>query len=167
MLAFATAALLLAGAPETDRFASTSLEESQRRVLQAWNTGLESVNGYYHWATHSVVLDRYIAQQKAVQVGKDLEAARAAFTEMAGMLTPSARATVTGEVTTVNDALAKADAQLSKLRMESGAASPSRTEARFLTAELYRSLSTIHQAQLAIGQKLGLAPEERTRERAR
>ncbi len=167
MFAFATAALLLAGAPEIDRFATTSLEESQRRVLRAWNTGLESVNGYYHWATHSVSLDRYIAQQKAVQIGKDLEAAKGAFTEMAGTLTPSARTTVTGEVTTINDALAKADAQLSKLRMESGAASPSRTEVRFLTSELYRSLSTMHEAQLAIGQKLGVTPEERTKERAR
>lgn len=167
MLALATAALLLAGATETDRFATTSLEESQRRVMRAWYTGLESVNGYYHWATHSVSLDRDIAQQKVVQIGKDLEAAKSAFAEMGGALTPSARATVTGEVTTVNDALAKADAQLSKLRMESGAASPSRTEARFLTSELYRSLGTIHEAQQAIGRKLGIPPEERTRDRAR
>lgn len=167
MLAFATAALLLAGAPDTDRFAGTSLEESQRRAVRAWNAGLESVNGYYHWATHSVSLDRTIAQQKAVQIGKDLEAARTAFADMAGVLTPAARATVAGEVTTLGDALAKADAQLAKLRLESGAASPSRTEARYLTSELYRSLSTIHETQLAIGQRLGITPEERTRDRAR
>lgn len=167
MFAIATAALLVAAAPDNDRFAGTNLQESQRRALAAWDTGLESVNGYYHWATHSVSLDRFIAQQKVVQIGKDLEAARSVFTEMGTALTPSIRTRVSGDVTTINDALAKADAQLSKLRMESGAANPNRTEARFLTSELYRSLSTIKEAQLAIGQKLGLDPEERTRDRSR
>lgn len=167
MLAVATAVLLLAAPPENDRFERTSLQEGQRRALAAYNAGLESLNGYYHWATHSVSLDRYIAQQKALQIGKDLEAARSSFTDMAGMLDPTARARVAGEVTTINDGLAKADGQLSKLRTESGAAAPNRTEARFLLAEMYRSLSTVQEAQLAIGQKLGITSAERTRERAR
>lgn len=167
MLALATAALVLAAPLDEGRFDRTSLKENQRAALAAHEASLEAVRGYYHWATHSVTLDRYIAQQKAVDIGQRLQASEEAVSRMAGALDAKAQAGVLGETTTLRDGLAKANTQLSRLRAESGAGTPSTTEVRFLTAELYRSLATVQETQVAIGAKLGITPEEHTRDRAR
>jgi len=168
MLALATAAALVTAVSlDNHRFDKAKVQEAQRAVLAAYDAGLDAVNGYYHWATHSVTIDRFIAQQQVVDIGRQLQASEEAFSSMAGLLEPRALGGITGDVTTVRDALTKANGTLSKLRAESGAATPNRTEVRFLTAEMYRSLMTAQDAQMAIGRKLEIMPQERTGDRAR
>jgi septation ring formation regulator EzrA len=168
MLALATTAALLATVPlDSQRFDKAKVQEAQREVLATYESGLEAVNGYYHWATHSVRLDRYLAQQKAVDIGNQVQASEAAFSRVTGLLEARTLDGIQGEVTAVRDALTKVNHSLSKLRGESGAAAPNRSEVRFLTAELFRSLTTAQEAQMSIGKKLGITRDDRTGDRAR
>jgi hypothetical protein len=169
MLTAIAAALILAApvADAPDRFDHTRTNEAQRAMLASFTTARELVSGTYNWASSSVTLDRYIAQQKALDISKQVRATEAEWTRMAGGLSSAQANQVKQEVTTIRDLLGQAQLSATKLSTEAGAASPNRMEVRHLTAGLYGALALAHEHQIALGKKLGLSSEQATTDRAR
>lgn len=169
MLTAITAALILATpvADATDRFGHTRTNEAQRAMLASFTTTRELVSGTYNWASSSVTLDRYIAQQKALDISKSVRATDAAWTKMVGGLSSTQADQVKQEATSIRDLFGQAQLTATKLSNEAGAASPNRTEVRHLTAQLYGALALAHEHQIAVGKRLGLSSEQASTDRAR
>jgi hypothetical protein len=169
MLSLTTAILLAASpvAPAASNDLRTPAPDSHRAVLSAVAATRDAVSSLYHWATHSVSLDRYLAQQQALDVGRGVQSATERFTAMTADLSSDQRSRVLAEVTTIRDALAKAESLAGKLRVEAGAASADPVEVRFLAMELYGTLAGVQEIQQAIGNKLDLPGEAPAENRAR
>lgn len=164
MLATLTLAVLLA-APVADapvRFDHTRTNEAQRAMLASFTTARELVSGTYNWASSSVTLDRYIAQQKALDISRHVRATEARWTQMVDGLSSAQADQVTHEVATIRDLFGQAQLSATKLSNEAGAASPTPTELRYLTSTLYGALALAHEHQIGIGKRLGLGSAEPT-----
>jgi len=169
MLSLTTAIILAASpvAPAASDDLRTPTPDSHRAVLSAVATTRDAVSGLFHWATHSVSLDRYLAQQQALDVGRGVQSAAERFTAMTADLSSDQRSRVLAEVTTIRDALAKAESLVGKLQVEAGAASADPVEVRLLASELYGTLAGMQEIQQAVGNKLGLPGEAPAEIRAR
>ncbi len=169
MLTAITAALILAApvADAADRFGHTRANDAQRAMLASFTTARELVSGTYNWASSSVTLDRYIAQQKALDISKHVRATGADWTRMAGGLSSAQANQAKQEVSSIRDLFLQAQLSATKLSNEAGAVAPNRTEVRHLTSELYGALALAHEHQIAIGKRLGLNSEQATTDRAR
>jgi hypothetical protein len=168
LTAIAAALILAAPVTETaDRFGHSRTNEAQRAMLASFTTTRELVSGTYNWASSSVTLDRYIAQQKALDISKHVRATEAAWTKMVGGLSSTQAGQVKQEATAIRDLFGQAQLTATKLSTEAGAASPNRTEVRHLTSELYGALALAHEHQIAVGKRLGLSSEQASTHRAR
>jgi hypothetical protein len=113
------------------------------------------------------MLDRYLAQQMALDAARNVEATERALTAVTGRLTPEESQPVSREMTTARDLLAKANRLDAQLRAEAGREPPSRTEFRATTAELYGALALAADVQKAVGHQLGIEPETAPKNRIR
>jgi hypothetical protein len=170
MLTLPTAALLLAAAPLTDapaRFDHAKLIEGQKALIASYAQTREVVSGVYHWATHNVMLDRYLAQQMALDAARSVEATERAFANLTGQLSPAEAEKVARETTAARDLLAKASRLAGELRSEAGRDLPRRTEVRAITGELYEAMALGANFQNAIGTRLGIEHETAGTQRVR
>ncbi len=164
-----TAALILATpvADATDRFGHTRANDAQRAMPASFTTVRDLVSGTYNWASSSVTLDRYIAQQKALDISKHVRAADGEWTRMVSGLSSTQANQVKQEASSIRDLFLQAQLTATKLNNEAGAVAPNRVEVRHLTSELYGALALAHENQIAIGKKLGLSSGQATNDRAR
>ena len=169
MLTAFTAALLLA-APVTDRdnrFSAMQVDEARRIVLAALDTSLDQVRGLYNWASSSVTLDRYIAQQKALDISRSIRSTEAEWSRMIAAMPAAQAGKVNPEVTTMRDLFAKMQVNATKLSTTAGSAAPDRVDVRLITSDLYRALMLAHDHQMVIGKNLGWNSGQPTTDRAR
>jgi hypothetical protein len=162
MLTLPAAALLVAAAPLTDaltRFDHAKVIEAHKALTVSYAQTREMVSGVYHWATHNVTLDRYLAQQMALDAGRNVQATEQALVHLLDKLSPGDAERVSRETTTARDLIAKAGRLADRLRSEAGREPPSPTEIRALTGELYGVMALGANTQRAIGAKLGIEHE--------
>ena len=77
-------------------------------MLASFTTARELVSGAYNWASSSVTLDRYIVQQKALDISRNVRATEGEWTHMVGGLSSTQANQVKQEVTSMRDLFVKA-----------------------------------------------------------
>jgi hypothetical protein len=166
-LAIATPSVVAAPVAADLRFDRTRAAEAQRELISAYKATRETANGFYHFATHSVSLDRHIAQQKGLDLSRHLRRAEEAFTHLTTLLGPEEAARVSGRLSTILDSFSKANSVMGRVMNEAGKPTPELAEVRLLTSQLYSAMALAEETQEGIGRTLGLTAAETPVTRAR
>ncbi len=149
------AAALLAATPAPVPSAPANpVERAHKVALHAKTATRDAAGAAYHWATHSVTLERAAAGEHAAELARQVAAADEAFATLTSRLTERQARRVAGQLATAREALLHARATVALLEAEAAQPEPSRIEVRALTAELYGTLTVAVEAQQAIGKQL-------------
>lgn len=149
------AAALLAATPAPAPAAPANpVERAHKVALNAKTATRDAAGAAYHWATHSVTLDRAAAGAHATELARQVAAADEAFAALTARLTERQARRVAGQLATAREALAHARATVAQLEEEAARPEPSRSEVRALSRELYGTLTVAVEAQQVIGKQL-------------
>lgn len=150
-LALATTA---AGAPAIDRHAATRQAEAHQALIARHAQARQAAGALYQFTASRVVADRELAQRMTVDISSGLDAGQLEIGRIAELLTPTQREAATLRLQEVRDRQAHAVSRTNELKNELAKPRLDGGQIRFLTSEIYRSVSLAEDAHQALMRQL-------------